>query len=145
MKSLLLNEACEKLEGIIDTLHAPLVGQEKKPRTYRQKARKAYLSVSKQRRAGGNVIRKAVGQQLRYVRRNLQIVEPQVWTWAYSSSSSCYERDRDFTTVPGHEPRANAESSFCLLGKLSIFRIRGMSPAKLWHVRIVQQTLIKLD
>lgn len=71
----LLNEAREKLEGIIYTLHAPVIGQTKKPRTYRQKARKAYLAVSKQRRAGVKVIHKAVGQQLRYVRRNLQIIE----------------------------------------------------------------------
>lgn len=71
----LLNDAREKLEGIIDTLHAPSIGQEKKPRTYRQKARKAFLAVSKQRRAGMKVIRKAVGQQLRYVRRNLQMIE----------------------------------------------------------------------
>ena len=71
----LLNEAREKLEGIIDTLHAPFVGQEKKPRTYRQKARKAFLSVAKKRRAGSKVIHKAIGQQLRYVKRNLQTIE----------------------------------------------------------------------
>ncbi|MGC8001120.1 IS5/IS1182 family transposase, partial [Salmonella enterica] len=45
----LLNEAREKLEGIIDTLHEPYRGQQRKPRTYRKKARKAYLSVAKQR------------------------------------------------------------------------------------------------
>lgn len=71
----LLNEAREKLEGIVDTLHQPLIGQTPKPRTYRQKARKAYLIVSKQRRAGTKVIRKAVGKQLRYVKRNLEIID----------------------------------------------------------------------
>lgn len=71
----LLNEAREKLEGIVDTLHQPLIGQAPKPRTYRQKARKAYLIVSKQRRAGAKVIRKAVGKQLRYVKRNLEIID----------------------------------------------------------------------
>lgn len=34
----LLNEAREKLEHIIDVLHAPHRGKKKKPRTYRQKA-----------------------------------------------------------------------------------------------------------
>ncbi len=71
----LLNEAREKLENIIDVLHAPRRGNQKKPRTYRQKARKAYLAIAKQRRVNGKKVRKAVGQQLRYVKRNLQIID----------------------------------------------------------------------
>jgi hypothetical protein len=45
----LLNEAREKTEAMIDTMHAPLVGKSKKPRTYRRKARKDYLAVAKQK------------------------------------------------------------------------------------------------
>ena len=52
----LLNEAREKSESYIDQLHKwasqnkyPVL---KKPRTYRQKARKQYLSIAKQKRAG---------------------------------------------------------------------------------------------
>ncbi len=93
----LLNEAREKLEGIIDALHAPVVGLEKKPRTYRQKARKAFLRVSKQRRAGVKVIRKAVGQQLRYVRRNLQIVE--VLAAKQSLTGLCRKQYRDLLVI----------------------------------------------
>jgi len=48
----LLNEAREKTEAIIDTMHAPLVSKIKKPRTYRQKGRKDYLAVAKQKRPG---------------------------------------------------------------------------------------------
>lgn len=70
----LLNEAREKLEEIIDTLHAPQIGRARKPRTYRDKARKEYLAVAKQRRANGKVIRRAIGKQLRYVARNLHII-----------------------------------------------------------------------
>ena len=70
----LLNEAREKLEHFIDLLHAPLRGIEPKPRTYRENARRAFLAVAKQRRPVGRVIRKAVGQQLRYVGRDLRIV-----------------------------------------------------------------------
>lgn len=70
----LLNEAREKLEHMIDTLHVPYRGQVPKPRTYRQKARKAYLAVAKQRRVKSNKRRKAIGQQLRFVKRDLQIV-----------------------------------------------------------------------
>src|SRR5690625_1213033 len=70
----LLNKAREKLEGIIDALHAPLVGKQRKPRTYRKKARKQYLSLSKQRKPGVAKIRKGIRQQLCYVRRNLKHV-----------------------------------------------------------------------
>jgi len=75
----LLNEAREKLEGIIDTLHKHNRSP-KKPRTYRQKARKNYLSFAKNRKPSKNAVRKAVGQQLRYVRRNLGYIEEQLET-----------------------------------------------------------------
>lgn len=70
----LLNEAREKLEGIIDALHAPHSGVLAKPRTYREKARTAYLQVTKQRRIGLKKMRKAIGKQLAYVARNLRYV-----------------------------------------------------------------------
>jgi hypothetical protein len=44
----LLNEAREISEKLIDTLY-PQSGLKKKPRTYRRKASKAYLALSKQR------------------------------------------------------------------------------------------------
>ncbi|MEZ0117793.1 UNVERIFIED_ORG: IS5 family transposase [Heyndrickxia coagulans] len=71
----LLNEAREKLEHIIDVLHEPHKGKLQKPRTYRKRARKDYLSVAKQRKAGARKIRKAVGKQLGYVKRDLAIIE----------------------------------------------------------------------
>jgi transposase, IS5 family len=71
----LLNHAREILEGIIDVLHDPLIGEMEKPRTYREKARKLYLGVSKQRKASGKVIRKAIKKQLGYVARDLRIIE----------------------------------------------------------------------
>ena len=71
----LLNEAREKTEEMIDVMHAPFVSTENKPRTYRQKARKAYLAVAKQKKPGANKIRKAIGRQLRYLRRNLQTID----------------------------------------------------------------------
>jgi len=70
----LLNEAREKLEQLIDVLHAPHRGIQPKRRTYRQKARKAYLAVAKQRHVKHRTLRKAVGQQLRFVARNLRII-----------------------------------------------------------------------
>lgn len=71
----LLNEGREKLEAMIDTLHAPLCGEVRKPRTYRQRARKNYLSVAKCRKNSMKKLRKAVGKQLRYVARDLRIID----------------------------------------------------------------------
>ena len=58
------NEAREKNESIIDAMHVSLIGQSKKPRTYRQKARQDYLAVTKRRNTGYNKFRKAIGKQL---------------------------------------------------------------------------------
>ena len=74
----LLNEAREKSEDMIDAMHAPFVGVRQKPRTYRQKARKMYLAVAKQKKPGYKKIRKAIGQQLRYLRRNLRSIDSMV-------------------------------------------------------------------
>ena len=73
--SRLLNDAREALEEIIDVLHAPHVGTCKKPRTYRQRARKQYLRFERKRKHSKREIRKTNGQQLRYVGRNLRIIE----------------------------------------------------------------------
>jgi len=74
----LLNEAREKTEEIIDTMHAPFIGSKRKPRTYRQKGRKDYLAVAKQKKPGYKKIHKAIGKQLRYLKRNLQTIEKRV-------------------------------------------------------------------
>ena len=71
----LLNEAREKSEEMIDAMHTPFVGIRQKPRTYRQKARQVYLAVAKQKKPGYKKIRKAIGQQLRYLRRNLGSID----------------------------------------------------------------------
>ena len=71
----LLNEAREKLEDIIDTLHQPDAGILTKPRTYRKEARKNYLGLEKQRKKAHKAIRKVIGKQLGYVRRNLETID----------------------------------------------------------------------
>jgi len=75
----LLNEAREKLEGIIDSLY-PHTGAMVKPRTYRRKARKQYTAFIKQRQPRKKTIRKAIGAQLRFVTRNLKHVDVQLQT-----------------------------------------------------------------
>jgi IS5 family transposase len=71
----LLNTAREKLEGIIDTLHAPHKGNMKKPRDRRCQARRDYLRTAKNRKPSRSEIRRAVGRQLRYVARDLRFIE----------------------------------------------------------------------
>ncbi|MCP4334197.1 MAG: transposase, partial [Gammaproteobacteria bacterium] len=76
----LLNEAHEFSEQIIDLLYAQSA-LTKKPRTYRQQARKAYLSIVKQRRPGGKALRRGIKQQLQYLRRNLGHIETLLEDW----------------------------------------------------------------
>ena len=70
----LLNESREISEQIIDILHC-LSGAKTKPRTYRQTARKDYLSIVKQRRPKGKKLRAGLRKQLQYLRRNFQHIE----------------------------------------------------------------------
>ena len=76
----LLNEAREFSEKIIDKLY-PHTGLAKKPRTYREKARKAFLAIVKQRRPGGKKLRRGIKQQLQYLRRNLGHIEQLLTHW----------------------------------------------------------------
>jgi hypothetical protein len=70
----LLNEAREKTDEIIDELHAPLVGKEPRPRTYRMKARRRFVAFTKQKRPGRKKVRRAQKQQLGFLRRNFKTV-----------------------------------------------------------------------
>ena len=73
----LLSTAREESQRLIDELHQ-VVGVGKKPRTYRKKARKQYLRVAKKKKKSKKEIRKAIGQQLRYLRRNLKSIHKQL-------------------------------------------------------------------
>lgn len=66
----LLSDAWEVSERLIDQLYDPLL-HGAKPRTYRQIARKTYLATAQKKTKGKNVIRRAVKQQLDYLKRNL--------------------------------------------------------------------------
>jgi hypothetical protein len=66
----LLNEAREISEKLIDTLY-PLSGLRKKPRTYRRKAKKSFLSLAKQKKPTRKKRRQAIREQLQFLKRNL--------------------------------------------------------------------------
>jgi IS5 family transposase len=72
----LLNEAREATEAIIDLLYEQVRSAvAHKPRTYRQEARREYLSITKQRKVRGKTMRKAIRKQLGYVKRNLAHID----------------------------------------------------------------------
>ena len=69
----LLNEARENLESMIDQICSE--NNLKKPRMYREKAREAYLALAKCRKRTSKRIRKAIGQQLRFIIRDLGYID----------------------------------------------------------------------
>jgi hypothetical protein len=71
----LLNEGREKTEAIIDALHAPLIGKEPRPRTYRKKARKRFVAFTKHKKPGRQKIRRAKREQLGFLRRNFKAID----------------------------------------------------------------------
>ncbi|BAZ33809.1 transposase (plasmid) [Cylindrospermum sp. NIES-4074] len=72
----LLNQARKQTEKIIDLLYEQIKSQlEKKPRTYRQIARRDYLEVAKKRRILQKQRSKAIKKQLQYIKRNLSHIE----------------------------------------------------------------------
>ena len=70
----LLNRCREESERMIDSLHQ-LTASTKKPRTYRQKARKQYLQIAKKKKKTKREIHKGIGQQLRFLKRNIKSIE----------------------------------------------------------------------
>lgn len=66
----LLNESREISEQLIDELYR-LSERSSKPRTYRQKARRQYLSLAKKRKLSLKERRRGVREQIQYLRRNL--------------------------------------------------------------------------
>ena len=70
----LLNEAREKLEGMIDWFYKKY-DLDKKPRTYRRVARKVYLELAKSKKRTKSKIRATVRKMLGYVKRDLGYIE----------------------------------------------------------------------
>ena len=70
----LVNDARVATEKIIDVLHGARSSDEKKPRTYRECARRDYLRCAKNKRLGLKVFYKGRKKQLQYVSRNLRSI-----------------------------------------------------------------------
>ena len=94
----LLNEAREISEKLIDALY-PVSGLNKKPRTYRQNARKDYLALAKQRNPRKNKRRAAIRQQLQYVKRNLGHIENLLDLVADESTAFTHRQRRQYWII----------------------------------------------
>jgi hypothetical protein len=53
----------------------PVASWSLKPRTYREKARKAYLNTAKKKKKTRAELKVAIGKQLRYVNRDLKTID----------------------------------------------------------------------
>lgn len=73
----LLNRCREESERLIDSLHQ-LNNSKKKPRTYRQKARTQYLQIAKKKKKTKREIHKGIGQQLRFLKRDIALIHQQL-------------------------------------------------------------------
>lgn len=100
-----LNDAREKSEHLIDTLHARS-GSPSKPRTYRRIARKNYLTLIRNKRPVFRLIRKTIRSQLQFLRRNLGHLERMAETIPLSEKErqqllvlkAVYEQQQDMYT-----------------------------------------------
>jgi hypothetical protein len=71
----LCNEAREKSEEFVETMHKGNRGKKAKPRLDKEKAKKEYKKVAKSKNRSSKTMRKAIKKQLSYLRRNLDYIE----------------------------------------------------------------------
>jgi hypothetical protein len=76
----LLNDAREKSEELIDQLYCP-TKHTSKPRTYREIARKIYLTTAQKKHKTKKEIRKAIKRQLNYLKRNIKSIHKLLGTY----------------------------------------------------------------
>jgi hypothetical protein len=74
----IVNEAREKTEAMIETMHAGNRGAEPKPRMDKKQARKTYLKVAKKKKRTKTELRQAIRNQLTYIRCNLRSIDRQI-------------------------------------------------------------------
>ncbi len=82
-----MNQARRQTDKIIDYLYQNRKNKlDKKPRTYKKKARKDYLKVAKKRRPSRKERREASAKQLQYIKRNLSHIDKLIDSGAELSS-----------------------------------------------------------
>ena len=94
----LLNATRIQTEKLIDEGY-DASGETAKPRTYRQKARKDYLTAAKSKRLSNAKRRAALRAQLQYIRRNLKTIEAKLHDGTYQFDEHQLERLETCRTV----------------------------------------------
>ena len=119
----LLNEARERLEGMIDYFHKAYHPWGK-PRTYRRVARKSYLALAKCRKRTAKKIRMETRRQLEHVRRDLGYLARYMGegyampAWkgsrsAHTTRARCSRtRSRDTASARGTTPRVRLSTRY---------------------------------
>ena len=75
----ILNESREKCEAIFDKLFIRALHGTVKPRTYRETARKDYLTVAKKKKRTRSELKASIRKQLGYVKRDLKTIDRLCW------------------------------------------------------------------
>jgi IS5 family transposase len=71
----LLDRARRESEAIIDRMYSLGIWGNNKPRTYRRKAKQAYINFAKKKSPNRKEIRRCIRQQLNYIARNLRHID----------------------------------------------------------------------
>ncbi len=140
----LLNEAREISEKLIDTLY-PQSSLVKKPRTYRRKARKAYLALAKQRQLKVNKRRSGIRQQLQHLKRNLSHIEKLLDLVADESTALTFPQRRRYWIIQ-HVYRQQEEMYRTVQNGATIVLLVSASPMSvlLFEVRPVKKWSLEL-
>lgn len=88
----LLNEAREKLDGMIDKLHAK-VEESHRPRTYRRVLHKSYLAMAKAKKRPEKKMRSLIRLMLGAVKRNIDVID------AYLAKGLVLDNERDIVNL----------------------------------------------
>lgn len=96
----LLNQAREHTERILDKLYKQVQGKlKKKPRNYRNQARKDYLNVAKSKKPSTDKIRKGIQNQLQYINRNVGHIQQLIASGAVLDKLNKTEREKYETVL----------------------------------------------
>lgn len=93
----LCNEAREKTEQMIETMHKGNIGKAEKPRMDKNKARREYLKVAKSKNRSRKTLRKVIKKQLSYIRKNLSSAENLIKQGHYNLLTT--KQKREFETI----------------------------------------------
>jgi hypothetical protein len=117
----LLDDTRKKSEELVDFLYLELPACQK-PRTYRRKARQAYMRFVKQKKKTVELIRTARGKQLRYLKRNLRYIKEMLGYFETSPLTEEWKRDWELIQkIYEQQLELHGKKSLSLSGKILSF------------------------